>query len=195
MMPNSLFRAAFATIALAFVAASVVAGAPAKSPSYKLLGTTYKLASFNNHGHAMWEFLSNGQTFDNWSTMVTVIDRTDARTAVDLDRLAEGMLTQYKSAHAIILLSRTLRDPAGKPYDYIVAAFNEPAKHRMELDYLKVARGPKNAYLLIYGVTITDKADYRKKAAKYVETHSVEIGKALGAAPTPATSTWPQKAF
>jgi len=53
---------------------------------------------------------------------LTIIDRLDARTRDELERLAEGIMTKYKSSGGQILAARTLRDASGTPFNYMVAA-------------------------------------------------------------------------
>jgi len=40
----------------------------------------------------MWEFAAPNETVANWTTLLTIVDRPDARTRPDLDRLAQGIL-------------------------------------------------------------------------------------------------------
>jgi hypothetical protein len=159
------------------------------------LGRPYHLGSFNQKDHAMWEFSSANETVNNWTTLVTVIDRTDARSRSELDRLAQGVMDNYKSHGGRILMARTMTDSNGTPYNYIVAAFEQPADHRFELNFVKAALGPQNAYMVIYGVRITDPHDYTSKAKAYLDTHSSEVGKELEGLKLPALSTLPRKEF
>ena len=56
----------------------------------------------------------------------------------DSDRLAEGIMSTYKSRGAKILLARTMQE-SGTPFNYVVAAFEEPDKQRYELSFVKMA--------------------------------------------------------
>ena len=81
-------------------------------------------------------------------------------------------------------MAKTMVDASGSPYNYAVAAFDLPAEHRFELNFVKAALGPKNAYIAIYGV-----------AKAYLNEHSSEVGLELEKATLPATSTLPRKEF
>jgi len=158
------------------------------------LGKRYRLGSFNQRANATWEFVTAGETVDDWSTLLTLIDRPDARTREELDRLAEGLLSNYKSHGAQILMAKTMQD-SGAAFNYMVAAFEEPKQQRYELNFVKLTLGPANAEVLIYGVRISDPQDYRRKAKDYLDRNSSEIGRALGNAPLPDISRLPRKAF
>ena len=189
-----MLRSTFiATVAAVMI--SSMAALASTSPTLQLLGKTYKLGSYNQNARPMWEFTAGGQTVNNWTTLVTVIDRPDVKSNGDVDKLAEGMVTGYRKAGATVLLTKTFRDPAGKPYDYLVAAFNEPDHHRMEINYAKLAMGTTNGYIQIYAVRVTGPGDYRKASATFVTKNSETIGKALDHASAPDTSTWPRKTF
>jgi hypothetical protein len=71
----------------------------------------------------------------------------------------------------------------------------EPDKHRFELNFVKMALGPKNAYTIICGVRITDPKDYRAKAKEFLDQHSGELGQALGNAVPPDLGALPRKMF
>jgi hypothetical protein len=133
------------------LATAAFAYAVPTAPSIGVLGRTYQLASFHQKPNAMWEFVVPGENINDWKTLVTLIDRPDAHSQADLDRLAEGIDSNYKSHGGRILLAKTMRDHSGEPYNYLVVAFEEPTKHRFELNFVKVASGPKNAYVLVYG--------------------------------------------
>jgi len=184
---------ATATVVACFVVP--VLAAPSVAPSVSFLGKTYRLGSYNQKANPMWEFASAPETVNKWSTLVTVIDRPDAASMTDLDRLAEGTLSSFKSSGAKILIAQTMKDRTGKPYNYMVAAIDEPEKHRYELNFLKIAMGTKNAYILIYGARISDPVDYKAKATKFVDNNSRKIGLALDAAAAPNVSTWPRTTF
>ena len=160
-----------------------------------VMNRTFRLASFHQKPNAMWEFVLPGETIDQWKTLVTVIDRPDAHTKVDLDRLAEGISSNYKSHGARILMAKTMLDHSGTAYNYMVAAFEEPASHRFELNFVKVALGSKNAYVLIYGARVSDPQDYRAKGKEFLDQHSGEIGKALETAVLPEMSALPRREF
>jgi hypothetical protein len=184
------------TLAAAAIVAAVCLVTPAiAAPSLNFLGKTYRLGSYNQKANAMWEFVAKPETVNNWSTLVTVIDRPDAKSMKDLDRLAEGTLSTFKNAGAKILLAKTMKDHTGKAFDYLVAAIDEPGNHRYELNFLKIAMGSKNAYILIYGARIADAVDYKAKAAKYVGSNSRQIGLALDGSPAPPLASWPRKTF
>ena len=164
-------------------------------PPILFLGRQYYLASFNQKTNPMWEFTSANETVNNWTTLVTIIDRPDAKTRPELDRLAQGILDHYKSHGGKILLAQTMVDKAGAPFNYLAAAFDEPALHRYEINFVKVTLGPKNAYLVMYGVRITDPHDYSGKARAFLNEHSTEIGHELEKAALPPTSMLPRREF
>jgi len=163
--------------------------------SIVFLGRTYRLASFNQKSNPMWEFVSANETVNNWTTLLTIIDRPDAQTRPDLDRLSQGILDNYKSHHGKILVAKTVADASGTPFNYLAAAFDEPADHRFELNFVKIALGPNNAYLVMYGVRVSDPHDYVGKARTYLDRHSPEIGLELEKATLPAIGTLPRKEF
>jgi hypothetical protein len=159
------------------------------------LGHAYHPAFFSEKPNAMWEFTTANETVNNWTTLLTVIDRPDARTHPDLDHLAQGVLENYQSHGGRVLLAKTMVDASGAPFNYMVVGFNEPAEHRYELDFVKTALGQKNAYVMIYGVRVKDAQDYTTKAKAYLDQHSSEIGRELEKMAAPPTSTLPRQAF
>ncbi len=165
------------------------------TPSIVLLGRTYHLASFTLKPNALWEFTSVNETVNNWTTLLTVIDRPDALTRPDLDRLSQGILDQYKSHGGKILLAKTMVDVSGAPYNYMAAAFEQQPLHRFELNFVKAALGPNNAYMVLYGVRISDPNDYVDKAKAFLNQHSDEIGHELAKAVLPAIDKLPRKEF
>jgi hypothetical protein len=158
------------------------------------LDQKYRLGSFNQKQNAQWEFVTGSETVENWKTLVTLIDRPDARSRQDLDRLAEGIMQTYKSHDGRILAARTMQD-SGAVFNYMVAAFDEPGKQRFELNFVKMALGPKNAAVVIYGVRINDPRDYHTKAKDFVDRNSTEIGRALGSIALPDVSKLPRQPF
>jgi hypothetical protein len=177
------------------LATATFAYADATALAINILGRAYRLASFHQKPNAMWEFAAPGESIDDWKTLVTLIDRPDAHSQADLDRLAEGLDSNYKSHGGRILLAKTMHDHAGLPFNYLVVAFEEPAKHRFELNFVKVALGPKNAYVLVYGARVTDAKDHTSKGKEFLNQHSTEIGRALEAAVPPEVSGLPRREF
>jgi hypothetical protein len=159
------------------------------------LSKPYTLGSFNQKDQPSWEYVTGGETVQNWTSLVTLIDRPDAHTASDLDRLAEGVMATYKSNGGRILLAKTMRDKTGGTFNYMVAAFEEPANCRFELNFVKFGLGAKNAYILVYGVRIADQKDYKTKSKDFLNQHSQEIGRALENAVLPDLSTLPRREF
>lgn len=160
-----------------------------------LLGRPYHLGSYSQKNDPMWEFITADETIDNWKTLVTIIDRADAHTRQDMDRLAEGVMQNYKSHGAKILLAKTMADGAGTPYNYILAAFDETAKRRYEFDFVKVSLAGTNAAIAIYGVRITDPTDYLAKAKTFLTQHSGEAGNAISNMVLPDVDKLPRKVF
>ena len=76
-------------------------------------GRSYRLGSFNQKANAMWEFVSAPETVNNWTTLLTIVDRSDARTVADMNRLAQGVLDTDMDRGAKVLLARTMKDAAG----------------------------------------------------------------------------------
>jgi hypothetical protein len=160
------------------------------APPLTFLSKSYTLGSFNQKSKPTWEYVTGGESVNNWTTLITLIDRQDARTVADLDRLAQGVTDTYKSNGGRILLAKTLKDKTGAAFDYAVVAFEEPAKNRFELNFVKFAMGPKNAYIMVYGVRIPTSA-----GKDFLNQHSSEIGKAMDNAALPDLSTLPRKEF
>ncbi len=180
---------------IALLCCGLFAHPPAAAPVVSFLGRTYRLGSFTQKPQAMWEFVTAGETVANWTTLLTLIDRPDAHTRQDLDRLAEGVKSNYESHGGKVLKAQTMRDASGAAYNYLVVAFEEPAKHRFELNFVKVALAGKNAYVSVYGVRITDAKDYLGKAKAYLNEHSGEVGRALETAALPDLGKLPRKEF
>jgi hypothetical protein len=168
---------------------------PAKvmAPDILFLGRSYHLASFSQNEKPMWEYITADETVNDWKTLLTFINRPDASTREDLDRLAEGIMTRYKSRGGQILTAKTVQERSGAVFNYMVAAFEEPDKQRFELNFVKVALGSENAVVVIYGVRITDPRDYVSKAKGFLTRNSGEIGRALGQAPLPDLNKLPQR--
>ena len=158
------------------------------------LEKSYQLGSFNQKQNATWEFVTGGETVDNWTTLLTLIDRPDARTIKDLDRLAEGVTSTYRSHNGRILMAKTMRDKSGTPFNYMVAAFEEADKNRFELNFVKFGMGSKNAYILVYGARASG-PDYKTKGKEFLNQHSEEIGRGLENMIPPDPATLPRKEF
>jgi hypothetical protein len=163
--------------------------------SISFQGRNYQLGSFNQKNHAMWEFTSGNETVNNWTTLLTIVDRPDAKTRPDLDRLAQGVMDQYKSRGGKVLMAKTMATAAGVPFNYMIVAFEEPAQKRFELNFVKAVLGEKNAAIVVYGVRVSDPKDYVAKAKAFLSEHSQEIGKALEVSVMPSTGTLPRKEF
>jgi hypothetical protein len=162
------------------------------APDISLLGRTYRLGSFQQKQNATWEFIPADENIANWKTMLTIVDRPDARTREDLDRLSEGIMANFKSHGGQILLAKTMRDAAGEPFNYMVAAFDEPAGRRIELNFVRMMMGRGNAAVMIYAVRITDPADYRSAAKNFLDRRSSEVGRALGGMSLPEIDRLPR---
>jgi hypothetical protein len=143
----------------------------------------------------MWEFVAAGEDINAWTTLMTIIDRPDAHTRGELDRVAEGIKQVYESHGGKILMAKTMVDSTGAPYDYMLAAFDEPAQHRYEMNFVKVAQGPKNVYTVIYGARISDPTDYVSKAKRFLSTQSGPVGDALEKAVLPDIGKLPRTVF
>jgi hypothetical protein len=178
----------------ASVSAVPIADAKDERTSLTFLNRTYTLASHSRKTRPTWEFTTGGESIDQWTTLVTLIDRPEVKTLEQVDRLAAGTSAFYREHGAKVLSERTFRDAAGKLFDYLVVAFDEKEEQRYELDFVKIALGKKNAYEVIYGVRITD-PDYLAKAKQFLDEHSIEVGVAVGEGHFPETSSLPRKEF
>jgi hypothetical protein len=165
------------------------------TPSLNFQGRSYRLGSFNQRHNATWEFVTAGETVNDWTRLLTIVDRPDARTREELDRLAEGLMTAYKSNGARVLAAKTLQDDSGAPYNYLVVAFEEPSKQRFELNFVKVTLGATNAVVAIHGARISDSQDYRSKAKEFLDQKSGEVGAALAKMLMPDVSKLPRRTF
>jgi hypothetical protein len=165
-------------------------------PTLTFMSKTYQLASFSHMNRPMWEFASPPETVDNWTSMVTLVECPGTHTNADVDKVAEGLVSIYRENHAQILMSKTMTGKSGKPYDYLVAAFEEPTKHRFEIDFVRVAlMEDHQAWCLIYGKRIADAEDYLAKSKVYLNQHSSEVGQALEAMSLPSKDNFPRKEF
>lgn len=164
------------------------------APLIPFLGQDYRLASFNQKANAMWEFTPSGESIENWTRLLTLVDRPDAKTRPDLDRLAQGILDTYKARGGKVLMARTM-SANGVPFNYIIVAFEQPAQKRFELNFVKIALAEKNAVIAVYGVRVQDAKDYTGKAKAFLSEHSAEIGKALEQASFPSIASLPRRTF
>jgi hypothetical protein len=190
-MPAGGFTPTFSPAMARESAPSFAPSTPA--PEIAFLGRAYRLGAYNQKQNPMWELVSAGESVDDWKTLFTVIDRPDARTREEMDRLAEGILSNYKARGAKILASRTMQETAGGVFNYIVAAFEEPEKHCYELNFVKITMGLPEAEVMMYGVRITDAVDYRGKAKEFLDRNGAEVGSALGTMPAVDVRNWPRK--
>jgi hypothetical protein len=159
------------------------------------MGKTYRLASYNQQHSPMWEFVEEGDSITDWKTLVTILERPEVRSREEMDRLAEGIMAAYKSRGSQILMAKTMQKDSGEAFNYIVVAFEEPAKHRFELDFVKVELAAKNAAVVIYGVRLTDPKNYLAKAKEFLNRESQDVGRAVGEFPTPDLGKLPRKVF
>lgn len=162
------------------------ASAPA-IPTLAFMDRTYRLASVNQTEHRNWEFVCDGDQINDWKTLITVVDRSDAKTREDLDRLAQGLRSSFKLRNAQILKAQTMVEN-GMPFNYMVAAFNDGARQRYEFDFVKMALTPKGAVVTMYGARVT-----HAQASEFLDRQSSGIGRALGAMPTPEVTSFPAR--
>lgn len=120
------------------------------------------------------------------------MDQPESKSRSDLDVIGRALLDHYKTIGGQVLTARTMKSDSGDIFNYVLAAVDEPAKKRFEINFVKIALGPKNAFMAIYGVRITDPKDYKIKAKTYLDQHSGEVGLALGTATLPAIATLPR---
>jgi hypothetical protein len=161
---------------------------PAKSqPEVRFQARTYRLGSFNQKHNPMWEFVTPNENVNNWTTLLTLVDRADASSREDLDRLATGLMSSYEANKGRILLAKTFQDKTGAPYNYMVAAFDQP-NHGFELNFVKIALAGNKAYVAIYGVRTKD-------GKNFLNQHSTEIGSALNDLKVPDLDSLPRRTF
>lgn len=162
--------------------------------SISFLGRNYRLASHNHKASAMWEFTTGKETVDNWTTLLTILDRPEAKNRTDLDRLAQGILDNYKQKGGKVLMAKTM-SANGVPFNYIMVAFPQPAQKRFEINFVKIAMAQTNAVIAVYGVRVEDPTNDASKAKAFLSANSEAIGKALETAALPATSALPRREF
>ncbi len=194
---TTLFATAFLGLAMTASAQNTfrsAANAAANAPTLTLFSNKYTLASYNQKYNPTWEFTSN-EAINAWTSLVTLIDRADAKTVTDMDKLSEGLMSYYKKANAVVLAAKTLKNKAGVSFNYMLVAFDEPAKQRFELNFIKVGMGPKNAYIMLIGLRIRDPKDYKARTKEFLEKRSGEVGEALGEFVVADLSTLPRREF
>lgn len=101
-------------------------------------------------------------------------------------------MQNYQSRGAKILAARTMNAQTPQVFNYMVAAFDEPGRQRIELDFVKMMLGPTNAVVLVYGVRIADPRDYRGKAKEFLDRDSDTVGRALDQLASPDISRLPR---
>lgn len=168
---------------------------PPPESNLLLLGKIYQLGSFHQNPNPVWEFVTRGETVNQWTTILTMIDRPDAHTRSELDRVSEGVMANYKSHGGQILVSKTMQNASGEPYNYLAVAFEEPGQRRYEVDFVKAALGAKNVTVIVYGVHIGGAADYQTKAKQFLTRESEGIGRALASTNFPDLNTLPRRVF
>jgi hypothetical protein len=178
----------------AAITGCALAGGTPKAPPIHFLGRTYHLASFDKKDKPTWDFVSGSETMDDWTTMLTIIDRPDARSSKDLDRVVEENKSNYESHGGRILVATTLPYADGT-YNYTVVGFDEPSKQRFEISFVKAAMGRRNAQVAVYRVRISDPQDYTGKAKTFLHQHSAEVGSALGQLDLPDIDRLPRTEF
>ncbi len=87
-----------------------------------------------------------------------------------------------------------MRDNSGAPYNYLVAAFEQPGQKRLELNFVKVALGQHNAVVTIYGARIQDAAGHTQAKA-FLDQNSTPIGQALNSLHPPDIAALPRRVF
>ncbi len=108
--------------------------------------------------------------------------------------LPNPSMDNYKANSGSALMARTMGTPE-KPYNYMVLAITQPEEHRIDLNFVKVALGHNNAYVVICGERIRDPKDPASKAKAFLHERSTEIGMALEKATLPAIDTLPRREF
>ncbi|MCW5977075.1 MAG: hypothetical protein KIT09_03320 [Bryobacteraceae bacterium] len=161
-------------------------------PSLTFLGRQYRLGSFHQASNPEWGFVTGAETADDWTTRLTIVDRADVRTPEDLDRLAESMASAWQSRGGRIVTVKTMGQAPATPFQYAVVAFDQPAEHRRELHFAKMALVSGNGVVVTYGVRLADPQDYRAKADRFLDANSVTIGRELENLVLPEVSTLPK---
>jgi hypothetical protein len=171
------------------IAATIGANMMTATETVNFMGKTYTLASHNQRASALWEFTTDHETVQNWTTLLTLVDRPDAKSMPDMDRLSQGIMDQYKSSGGQMLLAKTM-SAAGKPFNYMIVAFEQAAMRRYELNFVKASMGEANAQVAIYGVRVA-----AAQAKAFLSQNSQEIGMALEKTMFPAPKTLPRRVF
>ena len=134
-----------------------VAGTTATS-SFNFLGTQYVFGDdLSDASQNYFEFLPQGETFDNWQTLVTLVrDETLPGTATlsDADAAAQSTLQQLKAKGAFVYNAFTTSSTAEGPMDVMTVVFSEPGKSEVDLKKIFL---DQDGYVesATYGVTIT----------------------------------------
>lgn len=163
-----------------------------QATAVQFLSQRYRLGSYQQKHQPMWEFVREPETVDNWSTLLTIVERPDAHTRPELDRLSEGLMSTYQSNNGRILLAKTMQDETGQPFNYMVAAFEQPKEQRLELNFVRMSLTQRgSAAVVVYGVRISD----REKAKQFLDQNSSGIGRALSTLELPDLAKLPRRVF
>ncbi|HTP87099.1 MAG TPA: hypothetical protein VMJ34_09125 [Bryobacteraceae bacterium] len=180
-------------LALFCTAAVIAVGAWAKSgpPAVHFMGKTYRLASFHAKDQATWQFYLEGETADNWTTMFTIVDRPEAQSGKEIDKLADDVKADYAAHGGKVFVTQKNQDVNGD-YTYVVVGYDSPAKQTYELQFVKIGKKFRNGYVASYGVRITDPKDYAAKTKAFLHGQSIEIAKALAEVSLPDIGKLPR---
>lgn len=114
-------------------------------------------------------FLTAYTLFAGEPGRVTVLDRPDIRTRPALDQLAKDLLAGYKAEGGKILTAKMIGPNKNNPFQYIVVAFEQPARKGYELRFVKAAMGHRNACVTIYTVRVDDVKTFLQTQLESIE--------------------------
>ena len=184
---------AFALICCGAAICSLAAKSPSV-PTIHFMDKAYRLVSFDQKGNPTWAFFNGSETADTWTTRFTISDRPDAHSREDLKKVTDEVKSDYESHGAKVLMAKPMNDANGE-YNYTVVGFDDAAKQRYELSFVKTAVGKKGGYVAVYSVRITDPKDYANKTKSFLHQHSGEVGNALGQTELPSMEKLPRTGF
>jgi len=147
--------------------------------TFTFLNKTYTLKGIAPAPGRMWEFAPEGETLENWTTLVTLIDRPDAADLKAMDQVSQGILEHYQKNGGQIMMAKSLKGSDGQPFNFLIGAFDQKAHHRFELNYVRVFMRQPNAMIAIFAARVSDEGDYLVKAKSFLDHQSGLIGHAL----------------
>jgi hypothetical protein len=145
-----------------------------QAESFDFLGTHYVFGDNLSKGtQDYYEFLPEGQTFDNWQSMVTLVrDNSSVATLSDADAIAQKTLDGFRSKGAFVYNSFTATSTAQKnPVNVMTVVFTETGK--AEIDLKKIFLSDANWIVSnTYAVTVvaSSSAELTQKVNDFLGT-------------------------